>query len=89
MTPEEIIDIFQHTTLVTISLMSVIIIPGLIAGFIISVLQAATQITEQSLSFIPKLFITFCVLTLSSPWVIKTILDFYEYIIQQVLLVSS
>lgn len=59
MTPESVVSIFSEGVYLMLLLISVLILPGLIIGVIVSMFQAATQINETSLSFIPKLFITF------------------------------
>jgi flagellar biosynthetic protein FliQ len=85
MTPEIIIDIFKHTVSLIIMFICILIIPGLITGFIVSVFQAATQINEQTLSFVPKLLITFATLIIAAPWLIKMLIDFYGYIMERIL----
>lgn len=59
MTPASVVSLFSDSVYIILLLLSVLILPGLIAGLIISMFQAATQINETSLSFIPKLFVTF------------------------------
>jgi flagellar biosynthesis protein FliQ len=56
------------------------IVLSLIIGFMISVFQATTQIQEQTLSFAPKLVITFGVLGLAGPWIGATLLRFTFHI---------
>ncbi|HEL8627343.1 TPA: flagellar biosynthetic protein FliQ, partial [Legionella pneumophila] len=72
MTPESVVSLFSDSVYIILLLLSVLILPGLIVGLIISMFQAATQINETSLSFIPKLFVTFLVLILAGPWLLKT-----------------
>lgn len=57
--PESVVSLFSDSVYIILLLLSVLILPGLIVGLIISMFQAATQINETSLSFIPKLFVTF------------------------------
>jgi flagellar biosynthetic protein FliQ len=49
---------------------------GLIVGLVISILQAATQIQEQTLTFVPKLIVTFLVIILLLPWIIHLISNY-------------
>lgn len=76
MGPEVIIDLFRQALLVIILLVSIIIVPSLITGLIVSIFQAATQINEQSLSFIPRLLVTFLTLLIFAPWISSIITDF-------------
>ena len=56
-------------------------IPGLIIGLIIAMFQAATQINEASLSFIPKLIVTFLTLLVAGPWLLKTLVNYTDSLI--------
>lgn len=76
MGPESVIDLFRQALLVIILLVSIIVIPSLVTGLIVSIFQAATQINEQSLSFIPRLLVTFLTLILAAPWLSSIITDF-------------
>lgn len=81
MTPDFVIDIFREGTMVTILIVTVAILPSLIVGLIISMFQAATQINEQTLSFLPRFIITFIVLVAAGPWIANQIYQFTEKII--------
>ncbi|MDI6874120.1 MAG: flagellar biosynthesis protein FliQ [Actinomycetota bacterium] len=48
----------------------------MLVGVIISILQAATQIQEMTLTFIPKLFVTLLMIILAGPWIIRTLVNF-------------
>ncbi len=56
--------------------MSTLLLTALIIGLIVSIFQAATQINEMTLSFIPKLIGIFAMLVLSGPWMIGLLLDY-------------
>ncbi len=81
MTPEFVIDIFREGALITILIVTVTILPSLVVGLIISMFQAATQINEQTLSFLPRFIITFVVLVTAGPWIANRIFQFTEKII--------
>jgi flagellar biosynthetic protein FliQ len=51
---------------------------ALVAGLAISILQAATQINEMTLSFIPKLLALFAALVLAGPWILAVLADFMQ-----------
>ena len=72
MTPETIVSIFSESVYVVLVMLTVLIIPGLIVGLVVSMFQAATQINESSLSFIPKLFVTFLVRFFPVPVLLQT-----------------
>ena len=59
-----------------------IILPSLIVGLIISILQAATQINEQTLSFLPRLISIFLSILIFGPWIIRELLDISRYIFE-------
>lgn len=78
MTPETVVSIFSESIYVVLLLLTVLVVPGLVVGLVISMFQAATQINESSLSFIPKLFITFLVLVFAGPWLLKTLVNYTD-----------
>lgn len=65
-----------------------LIMPALIVGLLVSILQAATQINEQTLSFVPRLFVTFMMLLAFAPWMIDSLVDYFETILTQSILTS-
>ena len=71
MTPEVIIHIGQQALYHLTILLLVMLVPALCVGVMISMFQAATQINEMTLSFIPKLLITLLVLVLAGPWMLN------------------
>ncbi len=73
MTPELIIQIGQQALYHLTILLLVMLVPALIVGVLISMFQAATQINEMTLSFIPKLLITLLVLVVAGPWMLRLI----------------
>ncbi|MBV1869878.1 MAG: flagellar biosynthetic protein FliQ [Gammaproteobacteria bacterium] len=81
MSPDFIIDLFREATLITISIVLVTILPSLIVGLIVSMFQAATQINEQTLSFLPRFIVTFVVLVTAGPWIGGRVLQFTEKLI--------
>lgn len=53
-----------------------VLIAALVTGLLVSIFQAATQINEMTLSFIPKLLVMFVALLLSGPWMLTLLTDF-------------
>ncbi len=68
--------IARDTLLVTIELSMPILAVGLIVGVAISLFQAVTQISELTLTFVPKLLSTIIVIVILGPWMLQTILRF-------------
>ncbi len=77
MTPEDSASYIADSVVVILMIVSVLIVPGLIGGLIISILQAATQINEQTLSFLPRLIITFVALLIAGHWIIQLLCDLF------------
>ncbi len=84
MSPEVVIDIMRESILVLLLMVAVLVLPSLIVGIFISIFQAATQINEQSLSFVPRLVTVFVTLMLASPWLIRVITDFTQNIFEHI-----
>jgi flagellar biosynthesis protein FliQ len=76
MTPEMVMSIAYQGMRVTLLLAGPMLLAALFTGLIISLFQAATQINEMTLTFIPKILAVFSVLVLAGPWLIGLITDF-------------
>ncbi|QNM98295.1 flagellar biosynthesis protein FliQ [Chitinimonas koreensis] len=76
MSPEMVITVIQRAFEVIILVGGPMLLAGLVVGLLISVFQAATQINEATLSFIPKLLITFLVAVLAGPWMLSILMDY-------------
>jgi flagellar biosynthetic protein FliQ len=75
-TPESVMTIGQQALELTIMVSAPPLLTALIIGLLVSIFQAATQINELTLSFIPKLLGAFVVLIISGPWMIGILLDY-------------
>lgn len=84
MTPETVIDIGQQALQVLIAMLALVLLPALGVGLLISMFQAATQINEVTLSFIPKLLVTLLMLVLGGPWLLRVILTFTQQLIGEI-----
>ncbi len=84
MTPETVVAIFQNSLEVTLLLCMVVLVPALVVGLIVSMLQAATQINEMTLSFIPKLIITVFTLILAGPWLLRVLMEFTSNLLHDI-----
>jgi flagellar biosynthesis protein FliQ len=76
MTPETVLTIFQQALELLSVLVMIVLLPALFVGLSVAMFQAATQINEMTLSFIPKLLITFGVLMYAGPMMLKMLMDF-------------
>jgi flagellar biosynthetic protein FliQ len=80
MTTSEVIGVMQAAMVAALKLAAPILIVSVAIGLIVSIFQAATQIHEQTLSFVPKLVAIALVLILLGPWMMATMNDFMMYI---------
>lgn len=76
MTPEMVMSIAYQGMRVTLLLAGPMLLAALFTGLLISLFQAATQINEMTLTFIPKILAVFTVLVLAGPWLLGLITDF-------------
>lgn len=84
MDPQTVIDIFRQAMYLIMLVVAVILIPGLVVGLLVAMFQAATQINEMTLNFIPRLFVTIGVLLLAGPWILTRFLDFSNRLIREI-----
>ena len=84
MTPDTVISIGQQALYVTSLLAAPMLISVLVVGLIVGMFQAATQINEMTLSFIPKLLVLVLVLVLTGSWMLNLILDFMRRIFNDI-----
>jgi len=76
MTPETVITIGQQAIEMTLLLSAPLLLSALVIGLVVSIFQAATQINEMTLSFIPKLLGIFLTLIFAGPWMVNTMVDY-------------
>jgi flagellar biosynthetic protein FliQ len=76
MTPENVMDLAHKTLMVTSLISAPLLLIALITGLVIGMLQAATQINESTLSFIPKLLMLVLTLFVAGPWILRMLIDF-------------
>jgi flagellar biosynthesis protein FliQ len=76
MTPETVMTIGRQALELTLLVSAPLLLTALVIGLFVSIFQAATQINEMTLSFIPKLLGMFVVLIIAGPWMIEMLLDY-------------
>ncbi len=84
MTPEIIYRVSQDAMIVAIKLTTPVLLPSLAIGLIIAMFQAATQINESTLTFVPKLIVIGLVLLLMGPWMLQLFLDYFQTLIRDI-----
>lgn len=84
MTPDVITTIAQDTVLIAVKLIAPILLSSLAVGLIVAMFQAATQINEQTLTFIPKLVTIIIVLMVAGPWMLQEVIDYFQDLIHQI-----
>lgn len=76
MTPDIAIDLMLQAIWLVITIVALLVVPGLITGLLVSLFQAATQINEQTMSFLPRLIVTLLALAMSARWLVTQLMDF-------------
>ncbi|ACT47847.1 flagellar biosynthesis protein FliQ [Methylotenera mobilis] len=80
MTPESVMTLGRDAMSITLMIAAPILLTVLAIGLLVSIFQAATQINEQTLSFIPKLVGVFVALMLAGPWMLGTMVDYMHLV---------
>lgn len=84
MTPDTIITIGQQALIVLLMVSAPLLLVALAVGLLVSIFQAATQINEMTLSFIPKLVAVFFTLIVAGPWMMSTLIDYIRRLYMQI-----
>jgi flagellar biosynthetic protein FliQ len=84
LTPELVVNLGKHALEVTLLMMSLLLLPALAVGLLVGVLQAASQINEMTLSFIPKLLVTALVLVVGGPFLLRVLSDYTLQLFQTI-----
>ncbi len=89
MTPESVMTMGRHAIEVTLMVAAPMLLIALAIGLIVSIFQAATQINEQTLTFIPKLIGIFVALVVAGPWMLTIMLDYMREMFTSIPLLVS
>ena len=84
MTPQSVVTLGQQALTVMLLLAAPMLLTSLVVGLIVSVLQAATQINEMTLSFIPKLIATMLALIVAGPWMLTFFVDYMRRLFEAI-----
>ncbi|MES2742115.1 MAG: flagellar biosynthesis protein FliQ [Pseudomonadota bacterium] len=80
MTPESVMTLGRNAMEITLMVAAPMLLVALVIGLIVSIFQAATQINESTLSFIPKLIGIFAALVVAGPWMLSVMLDYMRQV---------
>lgn len=84
MTPETVMTIGRHAIETTLLLSTPLLLTALVVGLVIGVFQAATQVNEMTLSFIPKLLAVGVALLVAGPWMLKVLVNYTRELITSI-----
>ncbi|MDD9951102.1 MAG: flagellar biosynthesis protein FliQ [Zetaproteobacteria bacterium] len=76
MNEQTVIDIGTQAAIMSMKVAAPALLTIMVTGFIVSLFQAATQVNEQTLSFIPKIIAMSVALFITGPWILQTMLKF-------------
>ena len=80
MTPETVMTMGRTAMEITLMVSAPLLLVALVIGLVVSIFQAATQINEATLSFIPKLVGVFVALVVAGPWMLSVMLDYMRQV---------
>jgi flagellar biosynthetic protein FliQ len=83
MTPEIAVDLVTEALHLVMLLVLVLVVPGLLVGLLVALFQAATQINEQTLSFLPRLLVTLVALIVAGHWMTGYLMDYCVSVFQR------
>lgn len=82
MSPEQATELIALAVYTIIKMLLVLIVPGLILGIIVAVIQAATSVQEQTLTFLPRMILTLLMVVFAGHWLVRTLLDWFSNLSQ-------
>jgi len=87
MTPEVAVDLFRGGLWLTATIVGVLVVTSLLVGLVVAMFQAATQINEQTLSFLPRLLVMLLTLIWAGPWLVRELMEYSQNLIQNIPLI--
>jgi flagellar biosynthetic protein FliQ len=84
MNPQSVVTLGQQALYVMLMMAAPLLLTALAVGLIVSILQAATQINEMTLSFIPKLLAIVAALVIAGPWMMTVYVDFVRRLFESI-----
>jgi flagellar biosynthetic protein FliQ len=84
LTPEFVVDLGQNAVRTVLMVSAPMLLSGLLIGLLVSIFQAATQINEQTMTFIPKIVAVLVSLIIAAPWIIQVMISFTNNVFQAI-----
>jgi len=84
MTPSVVIDMGRQALFTVLMVIAPVLGIGLLAGLTVAILQATTQIQEQTLAFVPKIFAVLGSIAVFGPWMMTTVVDFVTNLFESI-----
>ena len=84
MTPEVAVDLFREALWLIVLIVGLAVVPSLVVGLIVAMFQAATQINEQTLSFLPRLIVMLVTLIWAGPWLVRELMEYTQTLVQNI-----
>lgn len=84
MDPQQVLTLTRDGLLTLLSVCVPILLVVLSVGLVVSIFQAATQIHEQTLSFVPKLLAAFATMGIAGPWMLSTLVNYIQQVLQTI-----
>jgi flagellar biosynthetic protein FliQ len=84
MDSQQVFTIGQQGLYILLVVSAPVLLVVLAVGLVVSIIQAATQINEATLSFVPKVIATVVVLAVAGPWMLTTLVEFIQRTLQQI-----
>ena len=84
MTPETVLTLAREALMLTLALAAPLLLASLAVGVLVGLFQAATQINEQTLSFIPKLLALTAVVVIAGPWMLQTLTEYTRRLFESI-----
>jgi flagellar biosynthetic protein FliQ len=76
MTPTTVVALGRDALMVTLMVAAPMLLAALVTGLVVSIFQAATQINEMTLTFVPKVVVMFITMIIAGPWMLTTMTDY-------------
>ncbi|NTV14053.1 MAG: flagellar biosynthesis protein FliQ [Desulfobulbaceae bacterium] len=89
MTPEFVVDLARKAIETTLLLSAPMLLAALVVGLLVSIFQAATQINEQTMTFVPKIVVVLLAMLLFAPWMIRVMLSYTTEVFAGIALVGG
>ncbi|MEO4048372.1 flagellar biosynthesis protein FliQ [Pseudomonas sp. CAU 1711] len=84
MTPEIAVDLFREALWLTALIVGLLVLPSLLVGLLVAMFQAATQINEQTLSFVPRLLVMLLTLMWAGPWLVRELMEYTQTLVHNI-----